>query len=140
MKIAIDVQSTVGRKTGIGLYTVNLLDALRKIAPQHNVIPLAWGRDLPMRLDRRLRWQQWTLPRQARAAHADLLHVPGFDAPRWRPCPIVLTVHDLIGMLFPQNLPPVARFYWSRWLPWSVRWASRVIADSEHTRVATSSG
>ncbi len=47
---------------------------------------------------------------------------------------MVLTVHDLIGMLFPRNLPPVARFYWSRWLPRSIRWADRIIADSEHTR------
>ncbi|MCX6030228.1 MAG: glycosyltransferase family 1 protein [Chloroflexi bacterium] len=134
MRIALDTQSTLGRKTGIGIYTTQLLPALRQIAPQHDYVELDWGHDPTMRLDRRLRWQQWVLPRQAHAAHADLLHVPGFDAPRCTPCPVVLTVHDLIGMLFPQNLPPVSRFYWSRWLPWSVRWASRVIADSEHTR------
>ena len=63
-----------------------------------------------MRLDRRLRWQQWEVPRRARAVHADLLHVPGFDAPRWKPCPVVLTVHDLIGMLSPRNLPPSRAF------------------------------
>ena len=134
MRIALDTQSTVGRKTGIGIYTARLLDALRRVGPEHEYREIAWDRDVPMRLDRRLRWQQWDLPRRVRAADADLLHVPGFDAPRRKPCPVVLTVHDLIGMLFPQNLPPVSCFYWSRWLPWSVRWASRVIADSEHTR------
>lgn len=134
MRIALDTQSTVGRKTGIGIYTARLLDALRRVGPEHECREIAWGRDVPMRLDRRLRWQQWELPRRTSAAGADLLHVPGFDAPRRKPCPVVLTVHDLIGMLFPQNLPPVARFYWSRWLPWSVRWADRVLADSEHTR------
>ena len=134
MRIALDTQSTVGRKTGIGIYTARLLDALRRVGPEHEYREIAWGRDVSMRLDRRLRWQQWELPRRARAAGADLLHVPGFDAPRRKPCPLVLTVHDLIGMLFPQNLPPVARFYWSRWLPRSIRWADRVIADSEHTR------
>jgi len=134
MRIALDTQSTVGRKTGIGIYTARLLDALRRVGPEHEYREIAWGRDVPMRLDRRLRWQQWELPRRVRAAGADLLHVPGFDAPRRKPCPLVLTVHDLIGMLFPQNLPPVSRFYWSRWLPWSIRWADRVIADSQHTR------
>ncbi|MCU0521881.1 MAG: glycosyltransferase family 4 protein [Anaerolineae bacterium] len=92
------------------------------------------GRARELRTDQRLWWQQIALPRRVRAARTNILHVPGFDAPRWKPCPVVLTVHDLIGMLFPQNLPPVARFYWSRWLPLSVRWADRIIADSEHTR------
>ncbi len=134
MHVALDTQSTRGRKTGVGRYTASLLAALRRVAPQDKFAELSWGADVVMRTDRRLRWQQWELPRQARSVSAAVLHVTGFDAPRWKPCPVVLTVHDLIGMLFPQNLPLVSRFYWSRWLPWSVRWADRVIADSEHTR------
>jgi glycosyltransferase involved in cell wall biosynthesis len=134
MRIALDTQSAQGRKTGIGLYTVNLLDALRRVMPKSEYVELTWGRSHELRTDQRLRWQQIELPHRARRAGADLLHVPGFDAPYWKPCPTVLTVHDLIGMVFPQNLPPVSRFYWSRWLPWSMRWADRIIADSEHTR------
>lgn len=134
MKIALDVQSTLGRKTGIGLYTINLLQALRRIAPQHEYIELAWGCTHELRTDQRLRWQQMQMPRRARAARADILHVTGFDAPRWKPCPVILTVHDLIGMLFPHNLPPISRLYWERWLPWSIRWADHIITDSEHTR------
>lgn len=87
-----------------------------------------------MRLDRRLRWQQFELPRRAKAAGCEILHVTGFDAPCFKPCPVVLTVHDLIGMLFPQRFPPVSRFYWSTWLPYSTRWADAIIADSECTR------
>jgi glycosyltransferase involved in cell wall biosynthesis len=134
MRIAIDTQSALGRKTGIGLYTTYLLQALQRLAPQHEYVAIDWGRDVAMRLDRRLCWQQLEVPRRARAARVDVLHVPGFDAPRWKPAPVVLTVHDLIGMLFPQNLPPISRFYWSKWLPFSVRWADRIVADSEHTR------
>ncbi len=134
MRIALDTQSTLGRKTGIGIYTAALLDALRQIAPQHEFIELNLRREVRMRLDRRLRWQQWTLPRATGRARSDLLHIPGFDAPVRKKCPVVLTVHDLIGMLFPQNLPPVSRFYWSRWLPFSVHFADHIIADSEHTR------
>ncbi len=134
MRIALDSQATLGQRTGIGQYTARLLAALQRVAPQHEYLALDWGRDLVMRTDRRLRWQQWELPRRARAAGAQVLHVTGFDAPRWRPCPVVLTVHDLIGMLFPRNLPPVSRLYWGRWLPCSIRWADRIIADSEQTR------
>ncbi|MCC7355734.1 MAG: glycosyltransferase family 4 protein [Anaerolineae bacterium] len=134
MRIAIDTQSTLGRKTGIGLYTANLLRALRRVAPEHEYVELSWGRTEELRTDRRLRWEQWELPRRVRAARAQVLHLTGFGAPIRRPCPTVLTVHDLIGYLFPANLPPVARFYWARWLPFSVRFAGRIIADSEHTR------
>jgi len=134
MRIGIDTQSTMGRKTGIGSYTVNLLAALRKIAPDDEFVELNWGRDVVMRTDRRLRWQQWGLGRAARKAVVELLHVPGFDAPLWKPCPVVLTVHDLIGILFPENLPLVSRLYWSRWLPFTVRFADAIIADSECTR------
>jgi glycosyltransferase involved in cell wall biosynthesis len=133
MKVGIDTQSTLGRKTGIGLYTANLLRALRQVATQHEYVELSWGQTEELRTDQRLRWQQIGLPWRARAAHAELLHVTGFDAPLWKPCPAVLTVHDLIGLLFPANFPPVSRLYWSRWLPWTVRWADKVITDSQHT-------
>ncbi|MBI2953257.1 MAG: glycosyltransferase family 4 protein [Chloroflexi bacterium] len=134
MRIGIDTQSTLGRKTGIGQYTAKLLGALRRVAPEHKYLELSLGREVVMRTDRRLCWQQLALPRRSRAAHADLLHVTGFDAPRWKPCPVVFTVHDLIGALFPENLPPIARIYWSRWLPFTVRFADAVLADSECTR------
>jgi glycosyltransferase involved in cell wall biosynthesis len=134
MRIGIDIQSTLGRKTGIGLYTANLLRALRQVAPQHEYVELSWGRTEELRIDQRLRWQQFELPRRAQAVGVDLLHVTGFDAPLWKPCPVVLTVHDLIGLLFPTSLPPVSRFYWSRWLPRAIHWADRIITDSEHTQ------
>jgi len=134
MKIGIDVQSTLGRKTGIGVYTHNLLQALRRVAPQHEYVELSWGRTRELRTHQRLWWQQVELPRRARSAAVEVLHVTGFDAPWWRPCPTLLTVHDLIGLLFPGNFPLVSRFYWSYWLPRTVRWADQIIADSEHTK------
>ena len=134
MRIMLDTQSTLGHRTGIGHYTDKLLAALRRVAPQHEYLEASWGAGIVMRTDRRLRWQQCELPRCARAQRADLLHVTGFDAPLVRPCPVVLTVHDLIGMLFPHNLPPVARLYWGRWLPMTIRRANHIIADSDHTR------
>lgn len=134
MKVAIDAQSTVGQRTGIGHYTERLIAALRITAPDHNFVPLTWGREMQMKLHRRLWWQQVRVPLQSRHEQPDLLHVPGFDAPCWRVAPTVLTCHDLIGRLFPQNLPPVSRFYWSRWLPFSLRFADAIIADSIATK------
>lgn len=134
MRIGVDTQSTLGRKTGIGLYTLNLLQALRRVAPRHEYVELSWMRTEELRTDQRLWWEQVELPRRAHAARVDLLHLTGFGAPRWRPCPVLLTVHDLIGLLFPNNLPPISRFYWSHWLPRTIHWANQIIADSEHTK------
>lgn len=132
-RVAIDLQAANGQPTGIGGYAAELVQALRQYTDTE-VVPVDWGRDPVMHVPRRLQWQQVELPARARRSGAALLHVTGFDAPLWRPLPTVLTVHDLIGMHFPGNLPPVARFYWSRWLPWSVRWVPHVVADSECTK------
>jgi len=134
MRIGVDGQSLQGRRTGIGRYTANLIDSMKEIAPQHKIQVIRPGRERVMRTDRRLYWQQYGLPRQTRILKTDLLHVTGFDAPMRKPCPVVMTVHDLIGMLFPKNLPPVSRQYWSKWLPFSIRRADAVIANSETTR------
>ena len=134
MRVAIDTQSTLGRKTGIGQYTSKLVDAVRIAAPEHEFVELNLGKDIVMRTDRRLRWQQWQLVGRASRARAALLHVPGFDGPVRSAIPVVLTLHDLIGMLFPQNFPPVSRLYWSKWLPFTAQFARRIIADSDCTR------
>ena len=132
MKIALDFQAVQGQAVGLGRYAAGLMSGLRNVAPENEYLTLHRGRETPMRLPDRLFWQQWRLPRRARGA--DVLHVPGFDAPWLAPCPVVLTVHDLIGLMFPQNLPPVSRFYWSKWVPWSIRAARVILANSQTTR------
>lgn len=135
MRICIDTQSAQGPKTGIGRYAAGLFAALQKVAPENDYLGLHLGRDVKMRTYRRLLWQQCEVVQRAKRKKADLLHVTGFDAPLWRPCPVVLTVHDLVGRLFPKNLPPISRVYWAFWLPFSVRFASHIITVSEHTRL-----
>ncbi|HQZ99771.1 MAG TPA: glycosyltransferase family 1 protein [Thermoflexales bacterium] len=134
MRVAIDTQSTIGRKTGIGYCAIETLSALRISYPEHQFIDLNLGRPILMRLHERLCWQQWLVPRKARKIEATLLHVPGFDAPVLRSLPTILTVHDLIGVLFKKNFPPISRFYWSTWLPFTIRFADLIIADSDATR------
>lgn len=134
MRVAIDGSSRQGRKTGIGVYTENLLGALRTAEPDIDIFELNDGADANQRTDRRIWREQFALPRLARQASADILHLPGFAAPARASCPVVLTVHDLIGVLFARDFPPVARFYWSRWLPFTLRFPNILIANSEHTR------
>jgi len=50
---------------------------------------------------RKLCWEQIAVPLAARRLRVDLLWVPYWAAPLWQPCPVVVTVHDLIHRLLP---------------------------------------
>ena len=67
--------------------------------------------------------------------HCDLLHNPGQVPTYFRPrVPYVLTVHDLIPLLYPQTTrlarPTIYRMLYGR----TLRSATRVIASSENTK------
>src|SRR5262249_11778864 len=85
---------------------------------------------------------QIALPVLARRARLDVLHVPGVAvtasmpaAPLWASVPVVLTVHDLIPLLFPHAVLPRRRhrlFY--RLMLRAGERAARIVCDSEATR------
>ena len=50
----------------------------------------------------KLWWEQVTVPLQARQLGADRIWAPYWAAPVWQPCPVVVTVHDVIGLLIPE--------------------------------------
>jgi len=123
-----------GKQTGIGVYTENLIRALRQFAPEIEIIELDDGAEANQRTDRRILREQLTLPRLARQSRADILHKTGFGAPIRATCPVIMTVMDLIGVLFSAHFPIVSRFYWSRYLPFTLRFPTRLITLSDHTR------
>lgn len=134
MRIAFDVSATRGRKTGIGVYTDALISALRNADLPPEIVLLDDGAAVDQRTDQRMLREQFTLPNLALAAQADVLHLTGFAAPLRSPVPVVLTVMDLIGILFAKNFPWASRFYWSRYLPFTLGAARHIVTLSQHTR------
>lgn len=134
MKIAIDAQTTLGQKTGFGFYVKNLVDALAKVDPRNVYILIKPQTEKDFPTWRRFWWDQVALPRRAKKAKVDLLHQPCFSAPLSYPGKVVVTCHDLISVFFPENLPLASRLFYSRWMPFSYRRATLLIADSEHTK------
>jgi glycosyltransferase involved in cell wall biosynthesis len=65
----------------------------------------------------------------------DLVHVPQFNVPRIGRIPFVLTIHDLIYLLFPEDSPS-RMAYWGvkRMIPSAVKRARRILTVSEYTR------
>lgn len=134
MKIAVDYQSAQGQRTGIGVYAQNLLSALEKTAPEMEFIRYTESGKSDLNTPRRIFWESFRIPLRAAVGKPDLIFSPGFAPAYVSLAPQVVTVHDLIGMIYPENLPPAARFYWSKWLPACIRRARVVVASSESTR------
>lgn len=135
MKIGIDIQSTQGKKTGLGVYTEHLVRELRQnFNHKHQYCLYEKDPQKELNTPGRLIWENIELPGLAKRDKVDVLHVPAFAAPVNKPAPLVVTVHDLIGKVFPNQSGWPSRFYWGQWLPNSFRNADRIIADSENTK------
>ena len=108
MQIAFDIRKAAGQYTGVGLYIVNLLRALRQVAPQHGVRELfdvrgATGlRANPVFAE--LIWKQIAAPFLLRGA--DVFFVPNPPIAFCAPCPTVLTIHDMAFCAMSSGRPP----------------------------------
>lgn len=84
--------------------------------------------------DRFNAWERVRLPIAALVDRLDLLHCPSQTAPPIAPCPVVLTVHDLIPLRVPGEWPLQAVRRFESELRRSARTARRIITVSEFTR------
>jgi len=133
MRIAVDYQSAAGRKTGIGNVTTNLFAALAREKHDLEFLFYSSGRD-DLNTPRRIWWESVQVPLKTMRDRPDLVYVPGFAPAIASTARQVVLVHDLIGLAFASNQTGAARFYWSRWLPFTLRRAHRLVANSETTR------
>jgi len=135
MKIAIDIQTTLGKPTGFGFYVSNLVEALKKRTGQDLELALIKpSTEEDFSTPQRFVWDQFTFPKKAKATNADILHQPCFSAPLNYKKPIVVTIHDIISLLFPETIPFASRMFYSKWMPFSYRKAKKIITISESTK------
>jgi glycosyltransferase involved in cell wall biosynthesis len=79
-------------------------------------------------------FEQITVPRIAKKIGADVLHVPYWAPPFRSPCPLVVTVHDVIPLLMPEyNHSLLLRIYTSLAAA-ATQGASHIITDSDSSR------
>jgi glycosyltransferase involved in cell wall biosynthesis len=115
---------------GWGNYTRSLVDALVSLeSPGFSLDVVERGGVGPEVL-----FEQVGLPRRARRAGASLLHAPNCFLPLRRPCPGVVTVHDLAFEAFPDDFSRRTGAKYRYFTPRAVRSAERVICVSEFTR------
>ena len=135
MKIGIDLQATKGRRTGLGVYTENLVRVLKdREGRGHEIFYYAKSHDRDCNTIERWYWENIELPYLAKKDRVHLLHVPAFAPPFLKLCRLVVTVHDIIGMIFPNQIGLPSRLYWGKWLPLVIQRADAIIVDSENTK------
>jgi glycosyltransferase involved in cell wall biosynthesis len=144
--IGIDGRLYRGNHTGIGVYTRHLVDHLARLDPEGNYVlftdrpqppPDGPFRVVSLPLRKRALWTQLLLPGSLAAHGIRLFHaVANHDAPVVRPCPVVVTVHDLIPLIHPETVSRRHRSLFSLFIGRAVRGAAAVIADSEFVRAS----
>ncbi|NTU81126.1 MAG: glycosyltransferase family 4 protein [Chloroflexales bacterium] len=145
MRIAIDARLNAYRQGGIAQYTRQLLAALAPCAPDDELVALQHYRQArPLVVAPNVRraalltpphnrYEQWGLPLELWPRRLDLLHCPDFIAPRRRPCPAVITIHDLAFLHFPEILDASARRFYGQ-VRAAAHDADAVITVSQATR------
>jgi glycosyltransferase involved in cell wall biosynthesis len=146
MKIAFDLRRI--KNPGIGRYMKCLVEAVVAHAPEYEYLLIMPpnGEDLIStrtagveKISPVLKYysvrEQIELPRILRRHKVDLLHAPHFLLPLARPCPAVVTIHDVIYLACKQDMPSLAgRLYYRGMIKASTRLAERIVTDSEFSK------
>jgi glycosyltransferase involved in cell wall biosynthesis len=130
LRVAIDTGDALGeRPRGWSRYVRDLTAALRQRRDLglHELSPRGWrGPEIG--------WEQVGLPLELRRLRPALVHSPNCFLPLRRPCPGVVTIHDLAFEVFPEDFAPRTRAKFRFVTPRAARSAQRVICVSEFTR------
>jgi glycosyltransferase involved in cell wall biosynthesis len=82
----------------------------------------------------RIAWEQVVLPILVSRDRLDVLHCPLNVLPIASRVPVVLTIHDLTFMRYPDRFHPTKQRYLATFTRYAARHASRIITDSAATR------
>jgi glycosyltransferase involved in cell wall biosynthesis len=145
MRIAIDARAADGPPTGIRWYVHTLIHALAASPEENRYLLLRHGASESPPLTPAPRFEDVKLPSPAdmwmelhvdevlAEWQADLFHSPFAPVPGVRPCPGVMTVHDVIPRVLPELVDGAfSRYFRDRMVP-SFRHCERLIAVSQHT-------
>jgi glycosyltransferase involved in cell wall biosynthesis len=129
--VVIDARDAAASEIrGWGRYARFLLEALQAGAAEGlQLLALTDGGFGPEVL-----FEQVKLPIRLRRDRAALVHAPNCFLPLVRPCPGVVTVHDLAFERWPSDFAPMTRVKYRVAARLAVRSAQRVICDSAFTR------
>ncbi|MCU1308054.1 MAG: mshA 5 [Acidobacteriaceae bacterium] len=146
MRIAFDLRRI--KNPGVGRYMKCLVEAIIEQEPENEyllILPpdaesaVSVDNGRARKLTSKLKYysiqEQIQLPGILRRNKIDLFHSPHFMMPMLRPCPCVVTIHDVIYLACKEDLSSrIGRLYYHGMMSASLRIADRVITDSEFSK------
>jgi len=132
-RFGIDTQIAAASRAGLGYFTAAVARLLPQVDSNAEYVPLAPSPAHDFSVPQRWWWDQMTLPRMTRRERIDVLLKPAFSCPVRSSIPTVVVVNDLAARKFPKQLHRPSAWFYGRWLPWTLRFATRIIAISEFT-------
>ena len=142
MKIGIDIRSTLKRKTGIGQYTLNLINNLAKIDPVNKY--LLYSRKKIIDRKRKLpqipgenfhhRVDYFSFGAEKMLKDAEIFHSSSYDQRKPKHAKFVLTIHDVIHKVYPTVHAPETIASIDRQLQEILQQAAMIITDSQTTK------
>lgn len=142
--LLVNLSALIQKPTGISVYARNLLPELMPLNPMvlaSQDFPKVAQIQIPDNLSpeyglkghaHRLWWLQSSLPKIYREFDSNLIFSPLPEAPIYRECRFITTVHDLIPLRFPRQLSPLTN-YFRYVVPLILREAVHIICDSDAT-------
>jgi len=152
MKIAID--GTIIREgiTGTGFYITNLINGLLKVDRKNRYFIFGDKENIRkfVNVDQpnfkivhkkfrnrviRVLWQYIIFPFELKKLKIDVLHSPNYITPLIKlGFKIILTIHDLTFLLFPEKYTITKRLLFSKMLPLFIKKSDKIIAVSNNTK------
>ncbi len=149
MRICIDMREVKRENSGIGRVCASLVRTLANM-DQSNEYWLLWARkEFADTLtgnvrfhEKELGWgnrsrlgrvllEQVGISAAGRRLGGDIFYAPAYIAPFWKPCRVILQIHDLIQLRFWHHYPLTWRMYYNTLLRLNARRADMIVTDSE---------
>ncbi|NMA20796.1 MAG: glycosyltransferase family 4 protein [Lentisphaerae bacterium] len=92
------------------------------------VPPPSWAKNAPGRIA----WQQFALPRLLRRHGAEILHAQAYTMPLKCTIPVLLNVHDIIALEYPEWCSRRNAWHMRTLLPASIRKAEKCLVPTRH--------
>lgn len=145
MRIGLDLRLHAYAPGGIANYARHLAPALAALLPAQALTLVAHRRErepltVPGTRARRAwtpphhRLERWALGAELAPLRLDVWHATDFIPPAWGARRMVITVHDLNFLYYPQYLTADARRYYNGQIAWAVARADAILADSYATQ------
>ena len=144
MKIGIDIRSTLKTKTGIGYYTLNLVNSIAGVDSDNSYYLYSYIRpfDLKRKVPRlpgnnfKHRIDRFRFRPDIKMSDADVFHTSSYDAPDFKSgrTKLVSTIHDIIPLVYREGYPEEVLENLENKVRATLKRSDLVVVDSINTR------